>query len=193
MALNPNQSIFHTFLPYVTVFHHHLHMVFISRSWFDIQVLVRHIISFNKRQSTKKQVDVTRVCTVSFKGSFPHILRSLQISSMSIQPSITSCRLMSFLPIFKPFLTHWFWLRLVQFTWSGNRLTAGMTGRQGMLTPPIEIGLTAGVTGRQGMLTPPRHMTPPQDPTSGISWGPRLSHSLILYFPTRRMKLMTVC
>jgi hypothetical protein len=25
----------------------------------------------------------------------------------------------------------------------------------------VELGLTAGVTGRQGILTPPRHMIPP--------------------------------
>jgi hypothetical protein len=28
-------------------------------------------------------------------------------------------------------------------------------------TSNVEIGLTAGVTGQQGMLTPPWHLTPP--------------------------------
>jgi hypothetical protein len=46
--------------------------------------------------------------------------------------------------------------------------------------PDLEMGLTAGVTGRQGMLTPSTHVIPPlvypgvrvrHDPTSGISGG----------------------
>jgi hypothetical protein len=35
-----------TFLNYVAIFQFHLHMVFISRSWFGIPLLVRHTISF---------------------------------------------------------------------------------------------------------------------------------------------------
>jgi hypothetical protein len=62
-------------------------MVFISRSWFDMQELVRQTISFNSRQSTDKQIGVTGVSSVSFSGSFPQILRSLQLPSLPIQPS----------------------------------------------------------------------------------------------------------
>jgi hypothetical protein len=39
-----------------------------------------------------------------------------------------------FIPIVKQSLIHWFWLGFVPFTWSGIRLTTGVTGRQGMLT-----------------------------------------------------------
>jgi hypothetical protein len=46
----------------------------------------RHV--FDWRQSTDKQDDVTGVSTVSFTGSFPQILRSLQRSSLCIQPSL---------------------------------------------------------------------------------------------------------
>jgi hypothetical protein len=58
----------------------------ISRSLFDMQELVRHAMSFSQRQSTDKQVDVTGVSTVSFTGSFPQILWSLQRSYLPIQP-----------------------------------------------------------------------------------------------------------
>jgi hypothetical protein len=33
-------------------------------------------------------------------------------------------------------------------------MAAGVTGQQGTLNPPVEIVLTTGVTGRQGTLTP---------------------------------------
>jgi hypothetical protein len=41
---------------------------------------------FSSRQSTDKQVDVAEVSTVSFTGSFPQILWSLQPSYLPIQP-----------------------------------------------------------------------------------------------------------
>jgi hypothetical protein len=39
------------------------------------------------------------------------------------------------IPIVKPFLIHWSWLRLEPFIWTGIRAHGGVTGRQGMFTP----------------------------------------------------------
>ena len=52
------------------------------------------------------------------------------------------CCLMCFIAIVKPFFTHWFDYGLFRL-------------------PDQDYGLTAGVTGQQGMLTPPRHLIPP--------------------------------
>jgi hypothetical protein len=43
---------------------------------------------------------------------------------------------MYFIPFVKPLLIHWFWLRWKPFSWTGLRLTTGVTGRQLILTPP---------------------------------------------------------
>ena len=48
---------FSIFFTYVTIFLFHLHIVFISPSWFAMQELVQHTINFNSRQSTDKHVD----------------------------------------------------------------------------------------------------------------------------------------
>jgi hypothetical protein len=53
----------------------------VCKSLFNIRSVL------NSRQSTDKQVDVNGVSSVSFIGSFPHILRSLQRSSLPMQPS----------------------------------------------------------------------------------------------------------
>jgi hypothetical protein len=63
-----------TSLTYVAIVQFHLHMVYIYRSLFDMQELARRSISFWLSQSTEKQVDVTRVSTVSFTDSFLQIL-----------------------------------------------------------------------------------------------------------------------
>jgi hypothetical protein len=51
---------------------------------------VPHTINFNLRKSNDKQIDVAEVelSTVSFTGSFPQILRSLELFSRPVQPSI---------------------------------------------------------------------------------------------------------
>jgi hypothetical protein len=58
------------------------------RSLFDMQELLRQTISllFSSRLYTDKQVDVTGISTVSFTGSFPQILWSLQQFYLPIQP-----------------------------------------------------------------------------------------------------------
>jgi hypothetical protein len=55
-----------------------------ERTQFDMQELTRRTIGFSSRQFTDKQVDVTRVSTVSFTGSFPEILWSLQRSYLPV-------------------------------------------------------------------------------------------------------------
>jgi hypothetical protein len=53
-----------------------------------------------------------------------------------------TCYLICFIPIVKPFLTHW--------SYYGSYHLSN-----------VEIGLTVGVTGQQCMLTPPWHLIPP--------------------------------
>jgi hypothetical protein len=77
-----------TFLTYEVIFQFHLHMVYIHRSLFDMQELADIRSVFVSRQSTDKQVDVTRVSTVLFTGSSPQILWSLQRSFLLIQSFI---------------------------------------------------------------------------------------------------------
>jgi hypothetical protein len=105
----------------------------VCKSLFDIRSV------FNSRQSADKQVYVTGFSTVSFSASFPQILRSLQRSSLQIQPSI---RPNVWCVSFQSFSRSWYsdldygWYRLHE----------------------MELGLTAGVTGRLGMYTPPRNL-----------------------------------
>jgi hypothetical protein len=63
---------------------------------------------------------------------------------------------------------HWFWLRVFPFTWLGVMILTTAcsvyltwTHWFWLLNFAIEMGLTAGATGRQGILTPPRHLIPP--------------------------------
>jgi hypothetical protein len=49
---------------------------------------------------------------------------------------------MCFITIVNPFLALWTWLRILPFTWPRIGLTAGVTGRQGMLTPPEACFMT---------------------------------------------------
>jgi hypothetical protein len=65
-------------LTYITISYLHLHMVFISRSLFATKTLLDIRSVFNSRQSTDQEVDIIRVYKVSFTGSYPQMLRSLQ-------------------------------------------------------------------------------------------------------------------
>jgi hypothetical protein len=160
---------------YVAIFHRHLHMVIISHSWFDMQELVRHTINFFFKFEAvyKKQVDVTEISTVSFTGSFPQILLSLQQFSLPIQTSfgLNAIWRISYRSVSRS------WHTDVDYGWH--------------CLHDLEIGLTAGMTGRQGILTP--HRYPILHCTLGISRGPCLLHSLNRFvFPTWLMRWMTV-
>jgi hypothetical protein len=147
------------FLTYIAIFQFfiYLHMMLISRSWFGMQELVRHMICFlNSGQSTDNQVNIM-ISTVLFTGSFPQNLRSLQRSSLPVQ--------LSFRPNAVWCVSH------QPSSWSLH--TDGGYGLYHL--PDLELGFTAGVTGRQGILTPPKH----PDPTFSIARGPCLSYSQI--------------
>jgi hypothetical protein len=74
------------FPTYVAIFHLHSYFAvdLVYKSMFDIRSV------FNSRQSTDKQIDVTRVSTVSFVDIFLQILRSSQRSNLQIQSSLVS-------------------------------------------------------------------------------------------------------
>jgi hypothetical protein len=85
---------------------------------------------FNARQSTDKQVDVTWVSTVSFTrslnfskfyGRYNDLVCQYNLSLGQILSSACMC----FILIVKPFLIHWFWQRLIPFTWSWYRAHGG--------------------------------------------------------------------
>jgi hypothetical protein len=104
-------------------------------------IIYRHSISFNSKQSAKKK----KLMSQGFTSSFLQVFWSLQRPSLPlhVQPFFgpnavwcVSCQSLSC-----------FWY--TDFDYGSNRL------------PELELGLTAGVTGRQGMLTPPRHLIPP--------------------------------
>jgi hypothetical protein len=136
-----------TSLTYVVIFKLQMHMVLIHlaadsvcKSLFDM-FNIRSV--FSSRQSTDKQVDVTEVSTVSFAGSFPKISRSLQWSYLPIQPFVGP-----HVVWYVPYLS-------LSRSWHTD-LDYGSYH-----LPNLEIGLTAGVTGREVMFTPPRHLIPP--------------------------------
>jgi hypothetical protein len=129
-----------TFLTYVAVFQFHLHIMFtvdsVCKRLFDIRSV------FNSRQSADKQVDATGVSMVSFTDSSQQILRSLQRSSLPIQPFVG---------------LHAVWYASYQ---SLSRSWHTDLDYDSYRLPNLEIRLTAGVTSRQRMLTPPRHLIP---------------------------------
>jgi hypothetical protein len=81
------------------------------------------------------------VSTVSFTGSFPQILWSLQRSYLPIQP------------FFGPHAVWYFWYQSLSRSWHTD-----LDYRSYRLSN-VEIGLMAGVTGQQG--TPSWHLIPP--------------------------------
>jgi hypothetical protein len=79
---------------------------------------------------------------------------------------------------------------LLSFTVPINRLAQTLELRLWLNTyglPELELGLMVGVTGRQGMLTPPRHLIPPL-----VYPEVRVCTILKFLFPTWLMRLMTV-
>jgi hypothetical protein len=98
--------------------------------------------NFNSMQSADKQINVTGVSTVSFTDSFPQILRSLQRSSLPIQPSFTPNAV--WCVSYQSLSRSWY----TDLDYDSYRL------------PDLELGLTMGVTDQQGVLTPPRYLIP---------------------------------
>jgi hypothetical protein len=107
-----------------------------------MQELAQHTISFSSRQSTNKQIDDTLLSTVSFTGSFPQILWSLQRSYLPTQHSLGHM------------------LSDVSHLSLSRSLHTDLDNHSYRLSN-LEIRLTAGVTGQQGMLIPPWLLIPP--------------------------------
>jgi hypothetical protein len=119
-----------TSLTYVVTFQLYIATYSICKSLLDIRSV------FSSRQSTDKLVDVKGVSTVSFTGSFPQILWSLQRSYLPMQP------------FFGP---HAVWY--VSYMYQSLSRSWHTDLDYGLYRlPNLEIGLTAGVTGLQGML-----------------------------------------
>jgi hypothetical protein len=97
------------------------------------------ICSYSAKTPTASRPAILTQSTVSFTGSFPQISSSLQRSSLPIQPS------------FGPHAVWYVSYQLLSRSWHYGSY----------LLPNLEIRLTAGVNGRQGMLTPPWHLIPP--------------------------------
>jgi hypothetical protein len=132
-----------------------MHMVFISHSWFDMQGLVRHTISFQFDAIYGQTNWCHRGFTVWFTGSSPQSLRTLYndlVCQYNLPLNQMICCLICFIPTVTLFLTRTL------------TLTMGL-----LLINMWEIGLTAIVTVGQGMLTPPKHLTPPLFALSFIS------------------------
>jgi hypothetical protein len=114
-----------------------MHIPFsICKSLFDVRSV------FSSMQCIDRLVDVTGVSTVSFTGSFPQMLWSLQRSYLPIQP------------FFRPHAVWYVSYQSLSRSWHTD-LNYGWYRLSN-----VEISFTAGVTGRQGMLTPPSHLIP---------------------------------
>jgi hypothetical protein len=119
-----------------------LGLIWIHSGWYAMRYLKADLVCkslfdiyiwsiFNSRQSTDKQVNITRVSTVSFTGNFPQILLLYHAHTSFLWA--TWC-LICFIPIIKSFLKHWSWLQFVS------------------CLPNLEIELMAGVISQRGCL-----------------------------------------
>jgi hypothetical protein len=126
----------------------------VCKSLFDIRSV------FDSRQSTDKQDDITGISTVSFTGSFPQILQSLQRPSLPIQPSFRPKIVWCVITIIKPFLIHSCWLRFIPFR-------------------TIYLNQNYGAQGRCDRSIGDAYSSWAPDPTSGLPRGPCLLHSQI--------------
>jgi hypothetical protein len=77
-----------TVLTYVAIFQFQYWCSYITADSICNNLFDIRSVCFNLRQSADKEVDVTRVSTVSLIGSFLQIVQSLQQFSLPIQPSI---------------------------------------------------------------------------------------------------------
>jgi hypothetical protein len=126
---------------YVAKSKFHLHMDLISRSWLDIECKSLFDIRwvFDSRQSTDKHVYVPGVFTVSFRRLSAN---SMVVTMMYLYSTFFPDQMM-----FDVFQTS------LSCSWH--------TGHKLRFEPELQLGVTAGVTVRQGMLTPPRHLILP--------------------------------
>jgi hypothetical protein len=115
-------------------------VLYLTANWACNSLFDMRSIS-NSGQSTDKQVDVSGVSTFLFTGRFSLSLRSLQWSSFEYNLPLSQMHSDVFHTNRKAVFIHLSWPRFASI-------------------PKIENGITAGLTGRQGMLIPPRHLIP---------------------------------
>jgi hypothetical protein len=80
----------------------------------------------------------TNICTITSNYVQKFLNYSKKLYNLPLGEMLSDC----FIPIIKPFLIHWSWLRSYRLL-------------------ELELWFTAGVTGRQGILTPPGHLISP--------------------------------
>jgi hypothetical protein len=134
---------------HVAVFHFHMHDVYPPSSP-AYGVYVSQLIRYTRALSTYDNFflipDSLLTNKLMLQGfvhsrlqtAFPNFFFS-RYNKLVCQYSLPLSQML--LDVFhtKPFLTHWFWLQFVSFTWFWIGLTAGVTGRQGMFSPPMEL------------------------------------------------------
>jgi hypothetical protein len=115
-----------TSLTYVILFQLHLHMVYLYRNLFDMQELAQHTISF-QFEAIYWQINWCHRgfnCLVYRQPSANFMVVTTILFAYKTFLWATSC-LICFIPILKPFLTQWSWLRVVPFIERGNRAHGG--------------------------------------------------------------------
>jgi hypothetical protein len=128
-----NRQLSLPMLQYVSIFHPHLHMVFIFPC-----LCLFHKRSLLKRQTTYKQIDITGFSTVSIWSIIPQNDRCNNTTFPKNKQS-----LMCFMPLFRPSLAHWFWPRIGPFTWSfirGRMVKTSVLYHEASWSLPARIG-----------------------------------------------------
>jgi hypothetical protein len=157
-----------TSFTYVVIFQLQLHMVYIFRNLFHMQELARHTTSFYF-EAIYWQISWCH------RGFNCLVDRQLSANFMVVTTILfahatflwATCCLICFIPIIKPFLTHWSWLRVVPFIERRKRAHGGCDRSTGDAYSS---------------------MTP--DPTSDIFRGP-YTPILWFVFPIGLMRLIT--
>jgi hypothetical protein len=132
-----------------------LNILYARACWTYDQFLVRGSLLTDKLMSQGCQLSRLQAAFRKFYGRYNDL--------------ICPCCLICFIPIVKPFLTHWSWLRVVSFIEGGN-----------------------GAHGGCDRSTGDAYSSMAPDPTSDIFIGP-CTPILWFVFPIRLMRLITDC
>jgi hypothetical protein len=115
-----------TSLTYVVIFQLHLHMAYIYCSLFDMQELGRYTIRF-QFEAVYWQISWCHrgfncLVYMQLSANFMVVITILFAHTSFLW---ATCCLICFIPIVKPFLTHWSWLRVMAFIERGNGAHGG--------------------------------------------------------------------
>jgi hypothetical protein len=160
-----------TFLTYVAIFH--LHMVFVSRSWFGMQELVRHTIQFRLQAATYDQFLIWVSLLTNTLMSRGFLQSRLQAAFCKFYGGYNNLVCQYNLPLGQVLSDVFHECRSLRRYWHADLDCSSCR------LLDLEVGLMAGVAGRRGMLAPPGHLVPP------------LVYPEIV-FPTGLMRSMTV-